>query len=405
MKRLLSLHLLLFVANAFAQDNLSYQQPPQEILELADVDLAPLVRIDSKGERMVLIYRNQYKSIRELSETEMRLAGLRINPVTNIGSRTRFYTNLKVKKVADKEAFQVAGLPENARLSGFTWSPDESMIACLNTTATGVEVWVLDIASASVKKISGATINANMGSALRWFGDNQHLLVKVLSPNRKALIDTKSAVPTGPTISVSDGSKAQNRTYQELLKTPNDEFNFEQLALSEIKKIAIDGTVSDFLPEAMYRGVSFSPDGQYVMVSKIKRPFSYLVTYSRFPIESNVYDTNGNLVAQVNDVPLDEVRPKGFMATRMGKRNMLWRDDQPATLVWTEALDEGDAAKEVAYRDALYQLKAPFTGKSDLLLQTAQRFGGVEWGDEDTAVAYDYWWNTRNLKTYLCTPS
>ena len=212
MKRLLSLLLLLFVANAFAQDNLSYQQPPQEIMELADDDLAPLVRIDSKGERMVLIYRNQYKSIRELSETEMRLAGLRINPVTNIGSRTRFYTNLKVKKVADKEAFQVAGLPENARLSGFTWSPDESMIACLNTTATGVEVWVLDIASASVKKISGATINANMGSALRWFGDNQHLLVKVLSPNRKALIDTKSAVPTGPTISVSDGSKAQNRT-------------------------------------------------------------------------------------------------------------------------------------------------------------------------------------------------
>ncbi|NQZ43945.1 MAG: S9 family peptidase [Flavobacteriaceae bacterium] len=405
MKRLLSLLLLLFVANAFAQDNLSYQQPPQEILELADVDLAPLVRIDSKGERMVLIYRNQYKSIRELSETEMRLAGLRINPVTNIGSRTRFYTNLKVKKVADKEAFQVAGLPENARLSGFTWSPDESMIACLNTTATGVEVWVLDIASASVKKISGATINANMGSALRWFGDNQHLLVKVLSPNRKALIDTKSAVPTGPTISVSDGSKAQNRTYQDLLKTPNDEFNFEQLALSEIKKIAIDGTVSDFLPEAMYRGVSFSPDGQYVMVSKIKRPFSYLVTYSRFPSESNVYDTNGNLVAQVNDVPLDEVRPKGFMSTRMGKRNMQWRDDQPATLVWTEALDEGDAAKEVAYRDALYQLKAPFTGKSDLLLQTAQRFGGVEWGDEDTAVAYDYWWNTRNLKTYLFNPS
>ncbi|MET1257762.1 prolyl oligopeptidase family serine peptidase [Flagellimonas sp. DF-77] len=405
MKRPLSLLLLLFVANAFAQDNLSYQQPPQEILELADVDLAPLVRIDSKGERMVLIYRNQYKSIRELSETEMRLAGLRINPVTNIGSRTRFYTNLKVKKVADKEAVQVAGLPENARLSGFTWSPDESMIACLNTTATGVEVWILDIASASVKKITGATINANMGSALRWFGDNQHLLVKVLSPNRKALIDTKSAVPTGPTISVSDGSKAQNRTYQDLLKTPNDEFNFEQLALSEIKKIAIDGTVSDFLPEAMYRGVSFSPDGQYVMVSKIKRPFSYLVTYSRFPSESNVYNTNGNLVAQVNDVPLDEVRPKGFMSTRMGKRNMQWRDDQPATLVWTEALDEGDAAKEVAYRDALYQLKAPFTGKADLLLQTAQRFGGVEWGDEDTAVAYDYWWNTRNLKTYLFNPS
>ena len=152
----------------------------------------------------------------------MRLAGLRINPVTNIGSRTNYYTNLKVKKTTDKEAKQVMGLPENARLSGFSWSPDETMIACLNTTSKGVEVWVLNIKDAKVTKLTDANVNANMGSTINWFKDNEHLLVKMLPSDRKPLIDTTIAVPTGPTVSVSDGAKAQNRTYQDLLKTPND---------------------------------------------------------------------------------------------------------------------------------------------------------------------------------------
>jgi len=361
--------------------------------------------MDSKGDNMVLLYRNQYKTIAELSETEMRLAGLRINPVTNIGSRTNYITNLKVKKTKDKTAKQVTGLPENPRLSGFRWSHDEKMIACLNTTATGVEVWVLDIASASVKKLTSPIINANMGSGLSWFKDDSKLLIKTLPADRSSLINTASAIPTGPTVSVSDGSKAQNRTYQDLLKTPNDEANFETLGHSELKTVDLNGNLNDFLPSAMYRGISFSPDGSYLMITKTKKPFSYLVTYGRFPYETNIYNNEGTFITQVNDVPLDEVRPKGFMATRLGKRSMSWRADHPATLVYAEALDGGDPANEVEFRDAVYQIKAPFNGEPTLILKTQQRFSGIEWGDENMAIAYDYWWNTRNLKIYKFNPS
>ncbi|MBC3847039.1 S9 family peptidase [Winogradskyella echinorum] len=405
MKTLIRLFAFLMLFNSYAQQSLKYQQPSEEILELADVELAPGVQIDSKGEHMVLLYRNQYKSIAELSETELRLAGLRINPVTNIGSRTNYYTNLKVKGTKDKDAKQVTGLPENPRLSGFRWSPDETMIACLNTTTTGVEVWLLHIAEAKATKLTDANTNANMGSTINWFNDNKHLLVKTLPSDRKPLINTATAVPTGPTISVSDGAKAQNRTYQDLLKTPNDELNFEQLARADIKKVSIDGKVQDFLDAEMYRGISFSPDGKYVIVTKIKRPFSYLVTYTRFPSESIIYDSNGKKIRTVNEVPLDEVRAKGFMSTRMGKRNMTWRGDKPATLVWAEALDNGDPAVEAEYRDAVYEVNAPFNGKPKLILKTKQRFSGIQWGDDNTAVAYDYWWNTRNTKTYMFNPS
>jgi len=406
MKFLLNFLLLAFTVNfSHAQTNLTYQNPPEEILELADVDLAPITILDSDAEHMVLISRNQYKSIAEMSETELRLAGLRINPVTNIGSRTSFYNNLKVKKTNEKEARQVEGLPSNPRLSGFSWSPDETMIACLNTTQTGNEVWILDVAKGTVKKITGPIINANMGSAIRWFKDNKHVLIKTLPSDRKPLIDTSVAIPEGPTISESDGQKAQNRTYQDLLKNPNDEFNFSQLAHSELKKVSLDGEVEDFLPSEMYSRVSFSPDGNYIMVTKIKKPFSYIVTYSRFPSESIVYDKEGNLIEVVNEVPLDEVRPKGFMASRLGKRNMSWRADHPSTLVWAEALDKGDPEIEVEFRDAVYQLEAPFNDDPELILKTKQRFAGIQWGDKDFAIAVDYWWNTRNTKTYAFDPS
>ena len=406
MKKLTALLIFLLVSSAFyAQVDKNYQKPPKEILDLVEAPPAPSVIIDDKGENVVLLYRDSYKSIQELSEIEMRLGGLRINPKTNIGSRTNYYNNIEVKKATDKETTQVVGLPQNARLSNFSWSPNQKMIAFLHTTQQGVEAWVLDIEKRTAKKVTNATVNANMGDVINWFKDSSSLLVKMLPANRKELINTAEAVPTGPTISVSDGEKAQNRTYQDLLKNPNDEANFEQLALSEIKKVSVSGETSSFLPTAMYRSISFSPNGDYVLVSEVKKPFSYLVPYYRFPYTETVYDANGKVITVINEVPLDEVRPKGFMATRTGKRNFSWRNDQPATLYWVEALDEGDPENEVDYRDVVYQVKVPFTGKGKEILKTKNRFSGITWGDDKNAIAYDYWWNDRNTKTYLFNPS
>ena len=90
MKKITALFTILFLSAGilFAQVDINYQKPPEEILKLADAPLTPSVLIDEKGENIVLLHRDKYKSIAELSEPELRLAGLRINPVTNTGSRT-----------------------------------------------------------------------------------------------------------------------------------------------------------------------------------------------------------------------------------------------------------------------------------------------------------------------------
>ncbi len=406
MKKSIVYLLIFFASFLYAQENVSYQLPHDNILELADAPLAPSLRMDSKSDKMLFLYRSNFKSIAELSETEMRLGGLRINPVTNIGSRQNYYTDIKIRNGRNNDNVAVKGLPENGRYAYFSFSPDETKVAFTNTTETGVELWVLDFNTAIASKLTNATINANMRSPFAWFKDNNSLLVKMLSNNRKPLIDTKTAVPNGPTISVSEeGVKAQNRTYQDLLKNRNDEHNFEQLALSQLYKVSLNGSKTKWKDDDMYTGMSFSPDGKYIMINTIQKPFSYIVTYGRFPSNTNIYDTNGNLVSAFLKVPLIEDLPKGFMATRTGKRNVSWRTDKPSTLYWAEALDGGDPAIDVAFRDEIFELDAPFNGTAKSLIKLKQRYAGIIWGNNNTAIAYDRWWNNRNSKTYVFNPS
>jgi dipeptidyl aminopeptidase/acylaminoacyl peptidase len=399
--------LCLFILNAYGQDNLSYQKPPKEILDLVDVSRAPSVLLDDDKETMVLLYRDNYKSIEELSKEELRLGGLRIDPKTNIGSRVTYYNNVKLKQLRKKnnDIIQVKGLPLNPKLTNFSWSPDQTKIALTNTTSEGVEVWILDLKTTTVSKITDANVNANVGDVINWFEDSKSLLVKMVSNKRKPLIDTKTAVPNGPTISVNNGKKAQNRTYQDLLKNKNDEHNFEQLATSEIFKVALNGEKSKWLSHAIYTSVNFSPDGNYVMVTKVEKPFSYLVPYRRFPSKTLIYTKEGQVVQTVLEVPLIEDLPQGFMAVRTGKRNFEWRKDLPSSLVYTVALDDGDPENKVEFRDEIFQLDAPFNSEGKSLLKTTNRAYDIEWGNENIAIAHDYWWNTRNTKSYIFNPS
>jgi len=333
------------------------------------------------------------------------LGGLRVNPITNISSTVTYITNLKIRKVTDKTETQISGLPSNAKIANISWSQNEKKIAFTNTIATGVELWIIDVLSATAKKLTDATLNANLGNPYNWMKDNETVLVKMLPKNRPALIDIKKDLPKGPTVSLSDGSKSQNRTYQDLLKNKTDETNFENLITSELYTVSLSGKVTFFKASDMYAGESFSPDGNYLMLTTIQKPFSYIVPLSRFPQKSVVCDLTGKEVKIVNEVPLNEVIPKGFSSVRKGKRSMSWRADKPATLSYVVALDEGDQAQKADFRDELFLWNAPFSSEPTSLVKTQQRYGGVIWGNETIAIVMDDWYDTRNQKTYLINPS
>src|SRR5690606_31899717 len=57
------------------------------------------------------------------------------------------------------------------------------------------------------------------------------------------------------------------------------------------------------------------------------------------------------------------------------------------------------------FRDEVFQQKAPFTANKQSILKTIDRFAGIRWGNENTAIATDRWWNSRNTRTYIFDPS
>lgn len=389
----------------YAQSDFPYMQPDSDILSLADYKPAPLIRMKYDASMAVLLYRNAYKSIEEMSAPEMKLGGIRVNPITKNSGRTSYYTGMKILDVKTGIQSEVTGLPENANLSNMTWSDDQSKMAFINTLVNGNELWYLDINTKKCHKLSEPIINACISNVLEWTKDNLSILATTVVANQGDIKDAKLAISTGPTIMENDGKKAQNRTYQDLLKNAVDEYNFENLITSEITKFDLKGGSKLFKKAAMYMDMNFSPDGNYLMTYEIQKPFSYIVTYDRFPIDINLSSKDGQFITTYYQYPLTEDLPKGFMAVRKGKRSINWRADKAATLYWAEALDGGDPAVEVGERDAIYEQNAPFNGSTRLLVKTKERYGGIIWGDDQVAVIYERWWNTRNERILLFNPS
>ncbi|MGI6047156.1 MAG: alpha/beta hydrolase family protein [Petrimonas sp.] len=391
--------------SAQSQENITYQTPPKEILELVDIERAPSVFLDSKKEQMLFLYRNSFKTLDDLNQSELRLGGLRINSQTNISSTITYYNNLKYKRISDKDVRQINGLPANPNIANTSLSPDETKLAFTHTSSNGVELWLADLETLNARKVADIILNANAGFPYTWFRDGSAMLVRTIPANAEPLVDTQKALPDGPIVSTSDGQISQNRTYQDLLKNPIDEANFEKLMSSELYKIDLNGNKSLWKEAGMYMSESFSPDGKYVLITTLARPFSYLVPFDNFPMNTDIYSADGKFLMNFNKQPLLENLPKGFMATQAGKRNISWRSDKPSTLYWVEALDKGDPEIKVDFRDEVFQLDAPFAGNPKSMVKTINRYAGITWGNDRYAILRDRWWNTRNMKIYVFNPS
>ena len=269
MKDICFFAILFFMTTALlqSQENIVYQTPPQEILELVDIDRAPIVRIDSKGEQMLFYYRSTFKSLSDLNQPEIRLGGLRVNPVSNISSTITYYNDIRYKKTTDTELKQVEGLPVDARIAYASFSPDETKIAFANATDEGVELWIADLDTLKARRLTSAVLNVNVGFPYSWLRDGSGLLTAVVPFNRAPLIDTGKAIPEGPVVSVSDGH------------TADGQFPFiDELDLRTLEKRRIfQSTATDHLEEI----VSFIDSKQGSLITRVESPSDFPNFYIR----------------------------------------------------------------------------------------------------------------------------
>lgn len=403
MKRF-SLFLAVFVliyCSASAQD---YQKPPASILSLFEAPSNPLVRFSSDGEWMLLISQSDLPSIADLSEPELRLAGFRINPANNGQSRGSTYTGIKVKSVSTGVEYTIAGLPQEPQLYNITWSPDESKLAFTHNSRKGIELWTADLKTFQAKRLSNFYINDTFDTPFIWQPNGKGLLVKFIDENRKKVPD-KSVIPTGPIIQENTKPSSPLPTYQDLLKTPFDEQLLDYYFTSQLKLVDLQGQTSLFLHPAIIRSMEYSPDGQYLLLATINRPYSYQVPLKAFPFNTSVYNKEGKLIRKLHDSPLADNIPAGFDGVLTGPRDFGWRADKGSTLYWVEALDNGNPSQQAIIRDIVYTREAPFNENPLKLADCYFRFHSIVWGDDKVAILTEKWWKTRFERRSFIKPS
>lgn len=406
-------HLVSAIAVAFlavdaaAQDPLPtdarYRMPPSNLAAIVDAPPTPGISLSPRRKWMLLMHRPSLPPIAQLAEPELRLAGLRIKPATNGPSRVTGYTGLTLKEVEGSAERSITGLPEDARITDVRWAPNGAHIAFLVTGRGGIELWVANVESGRAWRLIEDHINDTYGVSHLWLSDSRRLVAKVI-PARRGDAPADDPVPTGPVIQQNLGVATPARTYQDLLKNSHDEGLFDYYFTSQLVVIDFNDTRRNLNEPGVFASISASPNGEYLLVQQLHRPYSYQVPASRFPRRIEVWNLDGQPVHLVADVPLADNIPVAFGSVRTGPRSVAWRADVPATLAWTEARDGGDAAAEAEVRDELFTLEAPFTGEPVSLAELDQRYAGVMWGDGERAILYSSWWRTRNQKGVLIQP-
>jgi len=398
--------LLLFVSATAQEPTLSklhYQMPPKAIADLVDAPRSPVVSVSPDQKWMLLLKYPALTSIEDLSRPELRLAGLRINPRTNGPSREWYFNEMMFKKISNGTEHEISGLPESPKITNINWSPDGKWIAFTISHNDRLELWAAEVKSGQAAPVLPHPLNAAYGSPYHWLSDSKTIIAKTIPANRGTSPE-EPIVPSGPIIQENIGGKAPARTYQDLLKNAYDKVMFEHYATAQMLRIALDARSVPIGAAGIIRRATPSPDGKYILVETIHRPFSYTVPVYRFPKRVEVWDLDGNVVHEVADLPLAESVPIAFGSVRTGRRDVGGRADADATLHWTEALDDGDAGTEEEERDQVYLLPAPFDGDPVPLITLSLRYEDVRWGNDDLAIVSEWWWKTRKVRTWQVGP-
>ncbi|WP_404842692.1 alpha/beta hydrolase family protein [Colwellia sp. Bg11-12] len=403
LKRLLLILLTVaFSQNAIADND--FKIPPKQLADLVDAPRQPSVRISADKQWVAILARPGAKSIEELAQPEEKLAGLRINASIFAPSRSSGYTGITLKKVDGDEQVAIKDLPAG-KIMSVNFSPNSQYLAFIVENKQGLTLWKYNLKTKKTKQVSKHAINASLGGTqYRWKRDSTGFYTR-LTIAKASDKPQASKAKIQPVIQTTSGTKAAVRTYSNLLKTPYDEALFEFLTRSQLAEISLTGRINKLGKAAMVKDFTLSPDGQYLLVSQVKKPFSYLVPARRFPEETQVWSVEGKLVTQVADLASGENIPKGFDSVREGRRNINWRSDVAATLVWAEAQDGGSMKTDVEHHDYVYTWTAPFNNDPKLFQKIERRFDDITWGNKNFAMISDWRFSDRQTRQWKFNPS
>ena len=347
---------------------------------------------------------------------------------------------------------KAVAIPAGARITGARWTPDGAGVAYLVHGEDATHLWITDLATNKPRQMTKTPLLATFVSTFEFVDDGKQIAV-VLVPEGRAPRPAMPPAPTGPEIRMTDpGDRNRLRTFPSLMTTPHDFALLEwhatgQAALIDVRTLA----VTKVGKPTMLRSVDFAPDGKHARVTRMTKPFSYIVPVSNFGQVEEVWDAAGTVLTQISeralnlgvqdDTPPDPQNPpaagRGRGGQQAGKREVSWRPDSSLSYVEQEPAPAAAAgrgaggrgaggrgaatadpqaatgsarggAQAPARKDRLMQWQPPFTEASaKLVYENATRMTGVRYSPGADMIFFSETagGNTMNVAVALADPT
>ncbi len=311
----------------------------------------------------------------------------------------RSNVRIEVISAADGHTVKIQ-VPDGARVSDATWSPDGEQLAFFVHTPTATRIYVADPATGRSSEITRTPVIATAVTTIQWTADGKKIAT-ILPPDGRAPRPLPSAEPTGPQVKETLEGENILRTYASLMKTPYDKQLLEwhvtgQLALIDVASRKVEKVGKP----AMIWAYDFSPDGEYVRVTKLEKPFSYIVPVSSFAKSDEIWNRAGDMLLAFDKTPIStglrgnipSAPGVGGNDDNGGKRQVAWREDGKG-LTFLEQEPAPDSTSAAAQASGADSVPAK---RKDRVMQWTQPF--------DSASLHVLYANDNRILTHQYAP-
>ncbi len=267
---------------------------------------------------------------------------------------TRSDVGIHVISATDGSVTQVE-VPRGARVSDAEWSPDGAMLAFYVHTDDETHIYVADPASGDSRQVTRTPVLATLVRSFEWTSDGQEIATVIL-PRARAQRPLPPPVPQGPQVKHTEEGENMLRTYASLMATPYDEQLLEWHVTGQLATVNVENRRETRIGEpAMIRDFDFAPSGEFVRVTTMVKPFSYIVPVTSFGRVEEVWDREGNVLVELDETELNTgIRGAPSAPGVAGdeeepdRRQLAWREDGAGLtfLQQEEAPDDDEEAAE-----------------------------------------------------------
>lgn len=372
-------HVLIVVAAALAPAwVLAYQQPSAAVREALDAPALPRLLPSPDKQTLALLEQRRFNSVDELARPTLRLAGLRFDAASGAPTPLVAVQRLRLRSLLSPEAPERAvELPAGGSFHSFAWSPDGQRFLLERRTDQGNELWVGDSASARLRLVPGLRLNPVLAQGEPAWLNPRELVVLAVPERRGAPPRSRPQ----PVVQESSGRPSPERTYPDLLRTPEDEALFEHFARSQLALVDLPSASARVISEpGLFSSVTSVGEGQYLLTERLMRPFSYQLTWDDFPQVVELRQRNGRLQRELARLPMRQgVAIDGVLP---GPRVFYASPTRDAAIYWVEALDGGNPNARVPFRDRVMRLDPPFNGAAREVQRMPHRFARLRFLDD-----------------------